>query len=77
LHFTDGTRYLDTRTLGTYEDILDPQHFFRIHKSYIINLEHLTEYLSEDGYFAVLKGGVKLPVARNRVPEFTQRLKML
>lgn len=77
LHFTDGSRYLDTRTLGTYEDILDPQHFFRIHKSYIINLEHLTEYLSEDGYFAVLKGGVKLPVARNRVPEFTQRLKTL
>lgn len=77
LHFTDGSRYLDTRTLGIYEDILSPARFFRIHKSYIINLDELTEYLSEDGYYAVLKGKIKLPVARNRVPEFTQKIKNL
>ncbi|MBX7095369.1 MAG: LytTR family DNA-binding domain-containing protein [Flavobacteriales bacterium] len=77
IHFTDGSRYLDTRTLGVYEDILNPARFYRIHKSYIINLNQLTEYLSEDGYYAVLKGGIKLPVARNRVPDFTQKLKNL
>lgn len=75
IYFTDGTRYLDTRTLKIYENILDPSKFFRVHKSHIINLNRLVEYLNEDGHFAVLKGGLRVPVARNRVAEFVKLLK--
>lgn len=77
IHFIDGTRYLDTRTLGVYEEMLNPAKFFRVHKSYIINLDQLNEYLSEDGYFAIMKSGTRIPVARNRVPEFTQKIKSM
>ena len=77
LYFTDGTRYLDTRTLKTYENMLDPLRFVRIHKSHIINLDRLTEYLTEDGHFAVLKGGIRIPVARNRVTDFVKLIKHL
>jgi two-component system LytT family response regulator len=75
LYFQDGTRYLDTRTLKIYENLLDPSKFCRIHKSHIINLNLLTEYLNEDGHFAVLKGGLRIPVARNRVTDFVKMLK--
>lgn len=75
IYFKDGSRYLDTRTLKTYENILDPSKFSRIHKSHIINLNELTEYLNEDGHFAVLKTGLRVPVARNRVTEFVKMLK--
>lgn len=75
LYFKDGSRYLDTRTLKLYEGILDDQPFYRIHKSYLINLEYLREYSSEDGHTAVLKGGAELPVARNRVSSFVAFLK--
>ena len=75
IYFQDGTRYLDTRTLKTYESILDPAKFFRVHKSHIINLQLLTEYVNEDGHFAVLKNGLRIPVARNRVTEFVKMLK--
>lgn len=75
IYFKDGTRYLDTRTLKTYESLLDPEKFSRIHKSHIINLNELTEYLNDDGHFAVLKGGLRVPVARNRVTEFVKMLK--
>lgn len=75
IYFKDGSRYLDTRTLKTYESILNPLKFFRVHKSHIINLELLTEYLNEDGHYAVLKGGLRVPVARNRVAEFVKMLK--
>ena len=77
LYFTDGTRYLDTRTLKIYEGILNPSIFYRIHKSHIINLDYLKEYLNEDGHFAVLKNGKLLPVARNRVSTFVKTLKAL
>lgn len=75
IYFNDGTRYLDTRTLKIYENILNPAKFFRIHKSHIINLKNLAEYVNEDGHFAVLKNGLKVPVARNRVSEFVKLLK--
>jgi two-component system LytT family response regulator len=75
IYFEDGTRYLDTRTLKIYENLLDPAKFFRVHKSHIINLNRLTEYLHEDGHFAVLKGGLNVPIARNRVADFVRLLK--
>jgi two-component system LytT family response regulator len=75
LHFSDGSRYLDTRTLKIYENLLDENKFNRIHKSHIININFMTDYLNEDGHFAVLKGGNRIPIARNRVSEFVKGLK--
>lgn len=75
LHFQDGSRYLDTRTLKIYENLLDPNKFSRIHKSHIINLNYMTDYLNEDGHFVVLKNGERIPVARNRVSDFVKGLK--
>jgi two-component system LytT family response regulator len=75
IYFKEGNRYLDTRTLKTYESILDRTKFFRVHKSHIINLTMLVEYLSDDGHFAVLKNGLRIPVARNRVADFVKLLK--
>ncbi|MFT5859286.1 MAG: two-component system LytT family response regulator [Flavobacteriaceae bacterium] len=75
IYFNDGSRYLDTRTLKVYENLLNPDKFCRIHKSHIINLDILLEYVNEDGHFAVLKGDIRVPVARNRVTEFVRMLK--
>jgi two-component system LytT family response regulator len=75
IYFKDGTRYLDTRTLKVYENLLNPTKFNRIHKSHIINLDMLKEYVNEDGHFAVLEGGLRVPIARNRVTEFVKMLK--
>lgn len=75
IYFKDGTRYLDTRTLKIYENLLNPLKFSRIHKSHIINLELMREYVNDDGHFAVLEGGIRVPIARNRVTEFVKMLK--
>jgi len=75
IYFKDGSRYLDTRTLKTYEALLNPGKFCRVHKSHIINLDILKEYVNEDGHFAVLEGNIRVPVARNRVTEFVKMLK--
>lgn len=77
IYFTDGKRYLDTRTLKVYEGILNPATFYRVHKSNIINLTYLKEYLNEDGHFAVLENGKLIPVARNRVSSFVKTLKAI
>jgi two-component system LytT family response regulator len=75
IHFVDGSRYLDTRTLKIYEEILDEDKFYRIHKSHIINMNFIKEYISEDGHIIQLKDGTQLPVARNRVSAFLKTVK--
>lgn len=75
IYFKDKTRYLDTRTLKVYEGILNSQKFYRIHKSYIINMDMIKEYISEDGYSVLLKNDEMLPVARNRVSAFLKTIK--
>lgn len=75
IHFKDGSRYLDTRTLKVYENILNERKFARVHKSHIINTSAMTDYINEDGHFAILKGDIRIPIARNRVTEFVRSLK--
>lgn len=75
LHFTDGSRYLDTRTLKVYEDMLDPLQFLRVHRSHLINVEQLREYLRDDGHWAVMKDGARVPIARERVQAFVEAMR--
>jgi two-component system LytT family response regulator len=77
IYFLDGTTFFDTRTLKVYDEILNENKFFRIHKKFIINLSYLTDYLHDDGYFAILKTGVQLSIARARVAEFIKTIKSL
>lgn len=68
--FTDGSDYLDTKTMRVYEELLLDQGFLRVHKSHLINLAHLIGYDSQDGHLALLTGGVRVPVARARLSAF-------
>ncbi|MEZ7901584.1 MAG: two-component system LytT family response regulator [Urechidicola sp.] len=77
IFFKDKTRYTDTRTLKVYENLLNPNQFFRTHKSYIINLNYLKEYLTSLGNVALLTSGKEIPVSRNKTKEFTTLLKNL
>jgi two-component system LytT family response regulator len=72
IYFSDGTQYVDTRSLGIYEDILDPQKFFRIHKSHIVNILFVSEFLNSDGAFVVMKNGTRLAISRLRLAGFLE-----
>jgi two-component system LytT family response regulator len=75
--FADGSKYLDTKTLKTYEDILDSHRFIRVHKSHILNLDHLKEYSSHDGHFAIMSDGSQVPIARARLSAFLTQTKRI
>lgn len=72
LCFVDGSRYLDTRTLKVYEDMLDPLQFIRVHRSHLVNVEYLREYVRDDGHWAVMKDGARIPIARERLQAFIE-----
>jgi two-component system LytT family response regulator len=67
IHLSDGSRFLDTRTLKVYEKELAEPQFLRTHRSYIVNLQRAEELIRENGNWLRLKNGKQLPVSRNRL----------
>jgi two-component system LytT family response regulator len=65
---TRSGEYLLSRTLASLECELDPQRFFRIHRSAIVNAAHVREVRSTgDGRYNIhLHGGQALPMGRAR-----------
>jgi two-component system LytT family response regulator len=63
-------RYLSSRTLKDYERILSDQGFFRSHRQYLINLDHVSGYSKNDGGYVKMSNGEIIPIGRRKVAEF-------
>ncbi len=70
IHLLDGKRLVSSKNIRVFEQHLAKDKFYRIHKSYIINLEYLKAFDRNEGNMAVLREGVMLPVSRRRVADF-------
>ena len=53
------------RTLKEFEDILPASVFSRIHKSYLINLNHVRNYIKGKDGEVIMSNGISLDVSRN------------
>ncbi len=69
LFLSDGRKIVLTKKLKEIDQLLPDDTFFRIHNSYIINLEKVKEYLKTDGY-VVLESNHKIPVSRKKKSDF-------
>jgi two-component system, LytTR family, response regulator LytT len=67
LHLKDGRVEIYGKPIKQLEPLL-PAHYFRIHKSYIVNTETIEKIQAPGGgqYSAVLKSGDSLPVSRQK-----------
>lgn len=73
LHLSKNKKIVVTKKLKEINELLPNDHFFRIHNSYIINLDKIKEFLKSDGY-VILESGAKVPVSRQRKSEFLEKL---
>lgn len=60
---------LASKPVKHYEAAL-PANFFRIHRSFVVNLDFVSRFSHQDGGVVVLDSGLELPLARNRREEF-------
>lgn len=63
-YFTNGKTLLSSNRIGVFYKMLENKAFYLIHRSYLINLDHMNRYLNE-GYVE-MNNNKKLPVSRNR-----------
>ncbi|MDD3458361.1 MAG: LytTR family DNA-binding domain-containing protein [Weeksellaceae bacterium] len=54
-----------TKKIKEIQEILPEEIFFRVHNSYIINVETVKEFIKTDNY-VVLENNKKIPVSRNK-----------
>lgn len=73
IHFIKEKPILSSYSVGHFVKLLENQDFYLIHKSYLINLNHIEKYLNE-GYI-ILTNNHKLPVSRNRRSDFLSTFK--
>ncbi len=60
------------RKLKEVDRLLPEEHFFRIHRSYLINLEYAIKF-DQVSCRLILKNGIYLPIAQNRKSGFMER----
>jgi two-component system LytT family response regulator len=64
----DESEVLASKSLKTYEDILtDTPFFFRCHKSFIVNLHYITEYVRNDGGYALVNKTHQVSVSTDKL----------
>ena len=73
IFLTDGQKIVLTKKLKEVNELLPPDTFFRIHNSYIINLNKIKEFLKTDGY-VILNSNHKIPVSRQKKSDFLDLL---
>ncbi len=62
-------------SIAEYEELLPPDIFFRIHKSYLINCQHIKKILRDDTNYVIMCNEIELPVSRRRYPLLLDFLK--
>jgi two-component system LytT family response regulator len=73
-YLTNNEKIIVSSPLKEYEEILDGQGFFRIHKSHLVNLNFVESYVKGDGGYLVLKDKTQLPVAMRKKEALLERL---
>lgn len=61
-----GKTYLKQQTISSLEQSLDPAHFVRVHRSFLLNLNCISklESMTKDTRLARLRSGAEIPVSR-------------
>lgn len=74
-YFTNHHPICTSKPIHEYEELLADAGFVRIHKSCIVNLLHVKEYVKGDGGTVILSNGNEVEVARRKKDIFLSRMK--
>jgi two-component system LytT family response regulator len=73
-YLTDKRKYLVSRNLKEYQELLSDINFFRPHNSHLINLEHVKKFIRHEGGYIEMTDGSSVPVSRGKRDLFLLRM---
>lgn len=75
IHTLSGDKKLVSKKMGELEPNLISDLFFRTHRSYIVNLNAVSKWVSEDGGYIVTTNGNSISVSRDKKEELLKLLR--
>jgi two-component system LytT family response regulator len=70
IYLASSKKFLVSRTLKSFEDILPCESFLRIHHGTIVNKLYVEKYIRGEGGQVVLRNGIMLDVSKRKKAEF-------
>ena len=69
-----GKRIMVSKPLKEYETLLEACNFLRIHKSHMVNLDHLDKYVKGKGGYVIMKDGSHVDVSVRKKDDLLRKL---
>ena len=61
-----------SKTLKEIDEALSGQDFFRVHNSFLININHIQKFVRGDGGYVIMSDGKSVGISRSRKQEFME-----
>jgi two-component system LytT family response regulator len=74
-HFTNHKPVIISKPLFDYDRLLTESGFLRVHKSFLINLLHVKEYIRGEGGTILMSDGAEIEVSRRKKEQFLLKVK--
>ena len=74
-YFANQPLICTSKPIHEYEELLSDSGFIRIHKTYLVNLLHVKQYLKGEGGSVILSNGKEVEVARRKKDIFLSKMK--
>ncbi len=75
LKLTGNISYVASRSLKDFEDLLSDKGFYRVHKSYLINLRHMMKISKGAAACVIMTNGTSIPISARKKEVFFTELK--
>ncbi|WP_158266946.1 LytR/AlgR family response regulator transcription factor [Chitinophaga niastensis] len=71
----NGQSLVSSKSIIDFELLLQDSSFCRIHKSYLVNMQHIKEYLKGEGGTVIMSNNKELEVSRRKKEHFLESVK--
>ncbi len=69
-----GQKYIVSKTLKEYDELLSDRNFFRIHNTYLINIKAIKKYVKGDGGYVIMENDISLDVSKRKKEAFLVKI---
>lgn len=77
IYTAPGDRIMISKTLREFDDMFSDCGFYRVHKSYLINVSHIKRFEKQDGGYIILTNDHRIPVASRKREELMELFERL
>ena len=77
IYLKSGKKITVSKTLKSFEELLEPAQFFRVHNSHLINLRLVKKYIKGKGGYVIMDDNTNIEVSTRRKEGLLSRLKFI